>query len=105
LFKALWRWLMREPTHVCQALRCGRRIPVRHLMCRRHWALVSAPVKSEVAEEWAPGWEGDAYMVLAIVRAVNEVALSEGELMLADALEREDRARALVRKQEKGRGN
>jgi hypothetical protein len=62
--------------HDCPANGCMRRVAAHMLMCRPHWYMVLAPLRSDVWNAWADGagagtaehWRA----IIAAVRAVNE---------------------------------
>lgn len=41
--------------HICPATGCTRNVPSHMLMCRAHWYMVPAPLRSAVWNAWAGG--------------------------------------------------
>lgn len=72
-------------SHTCHAIRCGAYCPPEKLMCREHWAMVSAATKAAVLRHYRPGQCNDMRpsrdWIDAANTAVAEVAQLTGSPM------------------------
>ncbi len=69
-------------THECPAAGCTREVSISMLMCRSHWYMVPAPLRTAVWNAWQDGaGAGSAQHTAAIsaaIRSVNEKLAAKG---------------------------
>jgi hypothetical protein len=46
-----------EETHKCSALSCDSQIPLKRLMCYRHWWMLPHELRRQIWKEYRPGQE------------------------------------------------
>jgi hypothetical protein len=70
-------------THSCAAKGCNKQVPLKMLMCKKHWFMVPKPMRDTIWAEYSPGQENDmsglgneAYMQ-AVKAAVDYLADQE----------------------------
>lgn len=68
--------------HTCHAIRCGKTVPPKLLMCARHWRMVPRALQNEIWATYRPGQERDKKPSAAYLevqqRVVRFVAEREG---------------------------
>ena len=59
--------------HTCHARRCDKVVPRAMLMCRKHWAMVPAPLKQQVLAHYQTGQElGQVRPSVAYLKAAGD---------------------------------
>lgn len=56
-------------THTCHVRGCTMVVPPRLLMCKRHWMMCPAHLRSAVWEHYRPGQEEDKRVTMDYARA------------------------------------
>ena len=92
--------------HACHAIACDSPCPPAHLMCRKHWAMVTPETQSEVYrtvklrgggvnKTWAPWWRAQAEAIVEVASAENRSPKAikkyrTREMHFADTLEKRE---------------
>ena len=85
--------------HVCHLPSCKAECPPAHLMCAKHWRMVSKPTQAKVYSTvrrrgttgvdstWAPWWRAQARAIDEVLKIVHPNAVEQRAKVLARDLE------------------
>jgi len=62
--------------HFCHAKACEVVVPPKRLMCKRHWFMVPADLRTEVWREYRPGQEADKEPTAAYLEAARKAIVA-----------------------------